>query len=305
MKKLAALTIFGLFLTLRQTAFAVTIQFDYGFDTNGFFDDPSRRNLLETAGNDLGMRLNDQLSAINPGGSNSFGAVFFRPDTNARTTTDNLHVPANTLVVYAGGAPLNGDSLAIGGPGGFSAGGTPSFLRNVDSRGQSQSTSGPNATDFAPWGGSLTFDNDSDWYFDDDPTSREFFDSNDFFSVALHELGHLLGIGTADSWDNQVSGNQFTGENSVRINGGNVPLEPGDNSHWLDGIAGLVDGLPQEAALDPSLFIGDRKFFTDLELAALKDVGWEIQAIPLPSAVVLFGSGFLFLLGATRKNSAR
>ena len=36
----------------------------------------------------------------------------------------------------------------------------------------------------------------------------------DFYSVAGHELGHLLGIGTAPSWSGNVSGGSFVGGNS-------------------------------------------------------------------------------------------
>ena len=47
--------------------------------------------------------------------------------------------------------------------------------------------------------------------------------------------------------------------------------------------------------MDPTLTSGRRKVFTDLDLAALKDVGWEVSAapVPLPPAIVLFGSALL------------
>jgi hypothetical protein len=38
---------------------------------------------------------------------------------------------------------------------------------------------------------------------------------------------------------------------------------------------------PQEAAMDPDVLNGTRKFFTNLDGAALKDIGWELIAPPV------------------------
>jgi len=55
----------------------------------------------------------------------------------------------------------------------------------------------------------------------------------------------------------------------------------------------FVDGVSQETAMDPTISYGARKVFTDLDMAALDDVGWDIAAVPLPPALLLFGSGLL------------
>jgi hypothetical protein len=284
-------------LTLTPAAQAVTIQFDYSLDANNFFANATARNLLETAGSVLGSRLGDSLTAITSAGFNSFDAVFNSPWNNASTTLNDYGVAADTLTVFVGGSNLLPSGvLGQGGPGGYSASGTQSFLDNVAGRGQAAATQGAGATDFAPWGGSISFNAGSAWYFDADPTTRESFGNslNDFYSVALHELGHVLGFGTADSWDHWISAGVFTGPAAAATHGGAVTLFS-DGAHWAEGTVGLADGLSQEAAMDPNLTQGTRKVFTDLDMAALSDVGWQITPVPVPGAVWLLGSGLLVL----------
>src|SRR5690606_8940405 len=87
---------------------------------------------------------------------------------------------------------------------------------------------GADATDFGPWGGAITFDaainidsESFDWHFGE--TTAGLDDTKyDFLSVAVHELAHLLGFGTAESWQNllvpgAVSGTPGTG-NATRQN---------------------------------------------------------------------------------------
>ncbi|HKS36717.1 MAG TPA: matrixin family metalloprotease [Verrucomicrobiae bacterium] len=281
----------------------VTFQFDYSLDANNFFSGPNigRRTSLEAAATALQSRLADNLSGISPSGGNSWTAVFANPATGTQENVSNPTIAPNILLIYAGGRDLGTTTLGVGGFGGFGASGTQAWLDTVSQRGQS----GAPLTEFGPWGGAVTFDIDAAWYFDADPSTVEAFPGqNDFHSVALHELGHMLGIGTAASWTNLVNGaNQFTGSESVSLNGGPVPLES-NRGHWLNGTTSTLPGTAtqQEVALDPSLTVGTRKNFTDLDFAGLNDLGWTVIPIPEPRLATLFGLGLLaILIGRRRK----
>ena len=206
-------------------------------------------------------------------------------------------MPADTLIVFVGGYDLGGP-IGRGGPGGISGGGgSPAWVNAVLGRGESGALASPE-TDFAPWGGTITFNNTVDWHFQTNgrPAGSNSFD---FISTALHEFGHLLGIGTADSWDAQIVSSQFNGVRSAASFGGPVPVAS-DNNHWLDdgncpfdpngvnnvasrtyGSFGTGHGSEQIAILDPSscliLSNTNLRVFTDLDLAALSDIGWELR----------------------------
>ena len=292
-------------LALTGTAQAFTIQFDYSYD-GGFFGDTQRRDILQAAGSYFESRIRDDLNAITstPGaGGNNFSAKFNRPDTGAELTLDRYSVAADTIVVFAGGRNIG--SLGVGGPGGYSVSTNPSdpdFMLNVETRGETGPTTGPTATDFAPWGGAITFDTGANWYFDDDPATDEAFSGFDFYSVALHEIAHVLGYGTSDSWFNQISGGSFDGAASSSLFGGPVPLA--DAGHWQEALTSTIDGAgSQEVQMDPNVANGQRKHFTDLDLAGLSDIGWEISAVPLPAAVYLFGAGLVALVGFGRRGA--
>ncbi len=290
-------------LTVSAAVDALTINFDYSYDTAGFFNDPTRKNLLQTAGNYFGNLITDNLTAINSAGVNSFNAVFSNPADGSTATIENFSVAADTLTIFAGGRALSGSTLGIGGPGGFSVSGTSQFVNNAVSRGQTGDTQGATATDIAPWGGSIVFNSGANWYFDSNPATTEPFSGNDFFSVALHELGHVFGLGTSDSWSNLIDANgNFTGSASMQAYGGAVPLS--GTGHWASSVNGLVNGQSQQAAMSPSIVTGTRKVFTNIDVAGLQDVGWQVSAVPVPAAVWLFGSGIIALFGAARRKAA-
>lgn len=246
----------------------ITIQFDYSRDTNHFFDDTARRQILELAGETIGSRLDDHLLAITPGSGNSWTLNASHPSGSGSLSLSNQSIPADTILVFVGSRVMS--SLGIGGPGGYSSSGSEAWLDRVAARGQTGMLDLPEA-DFGLWGGSITFDHDANWYFGmsaDGQGSNQ----HDFLSVAMHELGHVLGIGTAGSWDNQVEGGHFTGTASVAEYGGDVPLS--GSSHFHEGLE--HDG--DETAMDPSLLVGTRKLFTALDYAALADIGWEVNS---------------------------
>jgi hypothetical protein len=280
----------------------ITLDFDFTYDTSGFFTaNPEATGLLTAAATELASRLSDSLNEIpTPTDGSSWNARFNHPATGVLESILNLVVPADTMIVYVGGRDLSGSTAGVAHTA-FSFSGTAAFLDVVVKRGQAGATlDAATSTDYGPWGGSIAFDDtDVDWYFDDDPVTVDVpGGKTDFYSVALHELGHLLGVGLANSWDHWIVAGKFTGPVSVAEFGGDVTLEPGpDPGHWEDGTASFIPGTAtgQETAMDPVLATGERKFFTGLDFAALDDIGWEVVPVPEPHEYALAAG--LALLG--------
>lgn len=239
---------------------AVLIQLDYSRDVSGFFNNAEARATLEQVAAELGGALTTNLAAIAPGGGNTWSATFFDPASGGQTSVPNLTVGANTLKIYVGARDLPGSTAGFGGYGGNSISGSQAWLNAVQTRG---------ASGFAPWGGSITFDTTQNWHLG---SSTSGLDANelDFYSVAVHEMGHVLGIGTAPQWKGLVSGGAFRGGAAMNVYGGAVPVS-GAGDHWAEGIT--VNGAA--VSLDPSLPFGRRIGFTDLDRAALSDLGWN------------------------------
>lgn len=252
---------------------SVFVTIDYSLDTHGFFNDPSRRDLLQSIADDIVSQFGDTLSAINPGSGNTWTATFDHPGTGANHQINNLEVGADEIIIFAGGSDLPGSTLGQGGSGGFSASGTQQWLDTVSFRGESGAGDEP-ATDFGPWGGAITFDTSgTTWHFGTTTVGLSAGES-DFMSVAYHELIHLFGFsfGT-DSFRRFVSAGAFNGPAAMAEYdpSGAVPLHS-DASHW----DGDVTDRGQPVAMDPVLTQGTRVLPTPLDYSALDDLGWEV-----------------------------
>jgi hypothetical protein len=255
----------------------INFQFDYSLDTSHFFDSSGARAALEQAAQSLESYLSDSLDAITPSGANSWIAQFTSPSSGATVSVGNLSIAANTLLIFVGARDFSGGTVAESAPGGWIPGNAdPQWLNLLAGRGQvgavPVSGSSAPATDFGPWGGALSFDSvGTDWYFG---SSANGIGSTqmDFVSVAQHELAHILGFGTAESFDRYISGSTFTGPSATAAyDGVGSPPLSGDRAHWQGG---TTDG-GQAAAMDPALGTGTRRLFTSLDYAALNDIGWN------------------------------
>ncbi|PWJ12922.1 calcium-binding protein [Jannaschia seohaensis] len=247
------------------------IRIDYRFDSSGFFDPATADGAAARAALELAVEiwegvLLDEFEDI------PAGIAFGIDDPSAAGTERRvvLEDPIDDLLIFVG-AEAQGGPLAVGGfdgvgDGGIGLGDALSARVTGDFRGQ-----GP-VTDFEPWAGTISYDPNAEWSFDleaADPARV------DFVSVSLHEIGHVLGFGTAAIFD-QLGGigteteGQFMGVNAMRVNGGEpVPLQVG-LGHVAEGFG------DSQVLMDPSLTRGNRLSPSEIDLAILADIGWEI-----------------------------
>lgn len=260
---------------------AIQMQFDYSYDISGFFAAGSTaRSTLEAVGDFYGRILDDDLLAISSTSENKVTGVTFHPSTGELLEIPLLYVPADTVKVYVGAYDMGSNILGQAGPGGRSVSYYSSdWYVNVMTRGEGTSIDsviGSTATEFAPWGGAMSIDSDSNWNLD--YTKMPVAGQVDLYTVIVHELGHVLGLGTADSWDNLIADDLFTGDAVVAKHGGAVAVTS-DHGHWAAGTKSTVFGGfdSQDTSMTPSVSYGKRKLFTVLDAAGLDDIGWDIN----------------------------
>jgi PKD repeat protein len=245
------------------------VRIDYSLDSNGFFSDPARRDLLQRAADSIISRFSDNLLDISPSGTNQWSARFNHPATGSQTTQANLLIATNELLVFAGGRSIGGGTKGLGNRGGQSSSGSQAFVDQVRARGQTGFFTTP-SSDLGPWGGSITFDTATNWHFGLTTAGLDA-DETDFISVAAHEFFHVLGFGTSDSFDSKISSGGFNGPNSIAI-AGQSPVPMSDPDHFSDSL--ISNG--QKLIMTNLLSVGERRIPTRLDLAALQDIGWSL-----------------------------
>jgi hypothetical protein len=255
---------------------AVVVRFDYSHDQSGFFADPERRAALERAAAAITSRLGDDLAAIAPSGTDTWQATFFNPITDSTVTLDNPTIQAGEVVVFVAGAPLGSSELGLATTGGFSASGSRAWLDTVRGRGQAGAISNPKS-DYATWGGMITFDSGTNWNFSErNPAENQV----DFASVALHELMHVFGFGLGEpAFVRHVVGGAFAGPAVVAAAGASVPVAGSPPDHWA---AGTRSSNGAVSPMQSSLVAGQRRSLTAIDFAALADIGWELAGRPGP-----------------------
>ncbi len=290
--------VFDVFETRVLLSGGITFQFDDSHDNSGFFAaNPQAMTVIQEAGQILGSVLQNSLAPINPdpGAGDTWTAVTFNPsDPSQNIDVSNLSVPADTIVVYVGGTTgVSWDGL--GGPGGYTDSGLSSWLSTVAARGQAGALATP-PSGFGPWGGSVSFNTAVTWDFSGQPGSS-------FLGVALHELCHVLGVGTAGSWFANVDAatSVFTGAHAESAYGGPVPLDTGSGveigrpqTHWAAGT--VSDG--QVALMTPDTGSG---VLTPLDWAGLNDIGWITDHLAVtagPPQLVTVGTDFGLTISA-------
>ena len=304
-----------------SSLWSLEIELRYELDTSDFFDQPGAKEAMEAVAEFYGDLIIDELEEINVAdfqveGSNlvrGWHPLYLEPDQGGAELEipgmEDMLVPADTLVIFVGARSMTGS--AQGGPGGidFGNGDFPPFawLNQLSNRGEegaveilpSQQFS-TNPSDIAPWGGSIFFNSQLAWNFS--TTDAVANGGIDFVSIAMHEIGHVLGIGifqsSASSWNTLIERDAnnfpiFTGPLALATHG--APLFTFDFAHWSDFASVPTLDSPTLAAfgrehgeLQPPIMLPSTStttatefsVLTDLDLAALQDIGWEIQAAP-------------------------
>jgi hypothetical protein len=167
---------------------------------------------------------------------------------------------------------------------------------------------------YGPLGGSIWFDSDIDndnvadlgrldeyWHFD--PSTPVAAGKRDFYSLALRELVQTLGFGQSDAWTANLDGTTWTGERAAAFFGHDGIIGPDGLIAQGLGAASVFDGTWQLAAMSPGLAAGERRFLTQLDVAFLQDMGYQI--VPEPGGLWLLALGIALLATQNRPRSCK
>jgi hypothetical protein len=131
------------------------------------------------------------------------------------------------------------------------------------------------------------------WHFDH--TSPVTTGKLDFYSVAIHEILHTLGFGSSISWNDSRQGTTWLGPKLVAENGGSgLNLLDADGKHLSSSLSSplLADGTMQVPLMSPIILPGERRGLTEMDFAALQDIGWiNSVLVPEPGVFALFFAG--------------
>lgn len=276
----------------------MTILWDYTYDAQGFFT-ADKRQVLDQVSGYLEARLQLNSSSIVPSGSNSWSWQFQNPQTGGVVSLDNPSAAGGQIVVYLGaqsmafGTAGTGSPVALGG-----GGGSPAWNALIAATNTTAA--------YKPYAGTISFNSAlGNWYFGTSSTVP--FGKTDFYSVAAHELGHILGIAIYGNpgvlaWNARIDSpnKRYTGTNGDAIFGGTIPLSA--------DLLNFQSGLTYQGAgflMTPDVTLGTRKNWTAPELGVLADLGF-VQ-IPEPGVVpllVLALGGMAFPLLRRPRNAA-
>ena len=292
----------------------IVLDFSDDVANQNFFDDnPVARAALEAAVADINSAVVFNLSAVEDVTNGSAGTTSFdfdftynysSPATGGQQTIQDTSTPVNEYRVFVGARPLDEATLGLGGTGGagFDAVGTigsgsiedaiaDAQASDTHRRGEGPSVitlngafdvGTPGNPDLVPFSfeiglnvGSLVFNDTSNWHFDH--TVPVTAGASDFYSVALHELLHTLGVGTSASWNSLISGSTWLGAEVIASNGTGTGIVAADGDHFIENTMSprITDGVLQEVVIDPDLTVGTRRELTQLDLAVLRDLGFQ------------------------------
>lgn len=252
------------------------IKFDYRFDTEGFFNE-EKKEVLEAAANLWSSYIQDEFPEVSLD-TVEVPRITISPENDGEiilgeeTETVTLDEPIDDILVFVDSTDFpEGSNIGSGG----------SFASFTEG---SELEERYNGDDFQPWLGIIYFDNNTDFYLDSTPLSDDVpQEQKDLFSVAVHEIGHILGFGSAPIFSELIEDGKFVGNNSQSLNNGEpIPLDE-DLGHIEEGFK-IND---RTNVFNPSLAAGEKVLPSELDLAFLADIGYEIGSPTYELADVL------------------
>jgi hypothetical protein len=281
---------------------AVTVQLDYTYDTGFFAPGTPARATLVAAAKFYSSVLDDTLAAI-PIGPRSFsgsaGTIDWdwtlnvaHPGGQGTLSLSNATVAENAIMLYAASQTFADNTLAVGSTGTASVNtsGPPVSKFNLNERVEILALDSDvdstilhrgEHSGFVTWGGSISVDRDTNWHYDylTPPTPG----TVDLYTVLLHELAHTIGFGVSPQWSDLVVNGRFAGATAINLYGDSIPLASG-NTHWAGAPGSPVFGGSnfQVALMTTSLTTGIRRHLTELDAAALTDLGWTVVPPGIP-----------------------
>lgn len=320
----------GTFSAFNMTTFAICaantgtpvgtprIVFDYSYDTNGFFT-TARRAIMESVAaiftSRIGFTKWEKVDPATSGGS--YDLAFINPSTIGVSWQPNVIIPENQITIYLGATDFTQSPIVM--------------MRGSEGTGATQLLSIRNlsggvgtllgsSSQFRPVDASISFDlqgiqgfsptRTRQWHFDADGdfstddrnlTDPRYNDYDDFYTAAIHEVGHVLGIYNPNvfrtiieadvnfgrAYVSQIvsdgaGGYVFTGPyaKAMYFNhvGQNIPLELNTLCHFADGVRSQTsDGWTSLSYESGQPF---RHSFSELEFQLLRDIGYTITPSP-------------------------
>jgi hypothetical protein len=238
------------------------IQLDYRFDKAGFFADPVRKQALEGACRIWGRLLSDSFGDVPKG---TFIRVRDPEKPSDPALSFDIDYAIDDLLLFVGSAELPSGTTGISSPTAGLSGVTDGTLRSaLDQR--------FNGTPFQPWTAWVAFDRTTDFHFDPAPELNGPVPAGklDFVSVALHEIGHVLGFGTSEAFNSRIVAGSFTGTKTTALFGGPLPLSPDLGHVPITTLSGGARML-----MDVSDAAGTRYLPTPLDKAMFADLGYH------------------------------
>ncbi|AFZ36888.1 Dockerin type 1 protein [Stanieria cyanosphaera PCC 7437] len=241
------------------------IKFDYRFDTEGFFNNAQKKAALEKAGAIWSSLLKDDFETI------PVGVEFtITNPTKGNSEKIVLTQEIDDLLIFVGTNNFGNQSKQLTTVGSLGEAKVDGFDLQGDifQRRISNNFRGKGAvSNFEPWAGIVTFNNTIDWDFSfNNPNTQKI----DFISVALHEIGHILGFGTSAIFNKIGGDGKFDGVNALAVNKGNpIPLE--------SDLAHVKEGFNQNTVLLDPFNNRGRNLPTPIDLALLADIGYQIE----------------------------